>query len=150
MSKLIYLYVFLLISKISFSQKINLIIKINEKLLNEEVTNIGIELESGKKFVVNYYPGDLILGDEVWKIIQNENIDKFSLYFEYNTYKKGKQETANFNINLNKFLLKQPYIIVDIFDFRDKKYKHWYQWITKENYLVQLTYPGSGLYIRRR
>lgn len=150
MGKLIYLCIFLLISKTSFSQNINLIIKVNEKLLNGEISNIRLEFQSGKFLLVNYYPGDLILNDEAWKTIQKENTDKFSLRFEYNTFKKEQHEVVDFNIPLNKALLNQPYIIIDIFDFRDKKYKHWYQWHTNENYLVQLTFPGSGLYIRKR
>jgi hypothetical protein len=51
MGKLIYLCIFLLISKTSFSQNINLIIKVNEKLLNGEISNIRLEFQSGKFYL---------------------------------------------------------------------------------------------------
>lgn len=134
-----------------FSQNINVIIQVNERtLMDGEVSNLYIKLENNDTLYrsINYYPGDLILSKELLQKINNDSIPKLKLHFDYYTYKKGNQEIANFHIELNKGLLNQRYLIIDVYDFRDKKYKKWYQQYTKENYLVQLIYPQCGYYIR--
>ena len=151
MNRKLLLLFFLCLTKLSFSQKVNFIIQVNDQLLNNgEVTNLYIKFDSKKseKYYVNYFPGDLILDDKVLEKI-NSSKTKFYLHFNYYTSKKEKLEIANFDIELDKNILNQPFLIANVFDFRNKKYKNWYSWLTKENYLVQLTYPGSGLYIRR-
>ena len=134
-----------------FSQNINVIIQVNERtLMDGEVSNLYIKLENNDTLYrsINYYPGDLILSKELLQKINDDSIPKLKLHFDYYTYKKGNQEIANFDIELNKGLLNQRYLIIDVYDFRDKKYKKWYQQYTKENYIVQLIYPQFGYYIR--
>lgn len=134
-----------------FSQNVNVIIQVNERtLMDGEVSNLYIKLENNDTLYrsINYYPGDLILSKELLQKINDDSIPKLKLHFDYYTYKKGNQEIANFDIELNKGLLNQRYLIIDVYDFRDKKYKKWYQQYTKENYLVQLIYPQCGYYIR--
>jgi hypothetical protein len=150
--KNLYLYIFLLATQFCFSQNINFIIQVNDRLLNQgEIANLYFVFgNEAKKYYVNYYPGDLILDEKVLSAINSDTLNKFYLHFDYYTYKKDNQQIANFDIEFNKSLLQKPYLIANVFDFRDKKYKHWYQWITKEEYLVQLTFPNSGLYIRKK
>jgi len=151
MNRKLLLLFFLCLTKLSFSQKVNFIIQVNDRLLNYgEVTNLYIKFDSEKseKYYVNYFPGDLILDDKVLEKI-NSSETKFYLHFDYYTSKKEELEIANFDIELNKNILNQPFLIANVFDFRNKEYRNWYSWLTKENYLVQLTYPESGLYIRR-
>jgi hypothetical protein len=154
MKKTLYIFLLFLITNLCFSQNVNFIIQVNDRLLNfGEVSNLYIiigEENSAKKYYVNYYPGDLILNEEIRSEINLNKQSKIYLHFDYYTYKNDKQDIANFDIELNYDLLQKPYLIANVFDFRDKKYRHWYQWLTKENYLVQLTYPNSGLYIRRK
>ncbi|WP_367754710.1 hypothetical protein [Flavobacterium sp. WC2430] len=154
MRKILYTSILFLITNFCFSQNVNFIIQVNDKLLNYgEIANLY--LTSGKendtkKYYLNYFPGELILNEQVLLEINLNTSKKIYLHFDYYTYKKDKQEIANFDIELNSALFKEPYLIANIFDFRDKKYRYWYQPLTKENYLVQLTYPNSGLYIRRK
>ena len=154
MRKLFYASILFLITHFCFSQNVNFIIQVNDRLLNNgEIANLYLTTgkeNDAKKYYVNYYPGDLILNEEVLSEINLDTLKKFYLHFDYYTYKKDNQEIANFDIELNSDSFKKPYLIANIFDFREKEYKHWYQYLTKENYLVQLTYPNSGLYVRRK
>ncbi len=81
--------------------------------------------------------------------INSNNFTKFALHFNYNTFFKGKHEVANFYVDLTQDKLKQPYLILNIYDFRNKKYKSWYQWHTEKDFLAELRFPNSGLYIRK-
>ena len=112
-------------------------------MLDGEIT--ALYLVSGEdKYYVNYYPGDLIFNEVVWAKIQSDTLKKFHLRFTYNNFKKNKQETKDFDIELNTELFKQPYLIVNIYDFRDKRYRKWYQYLTKENYLVEINCPNCA------
>jgi hypothetical protein len=154
MRKLFYASILFLITHFCFSQNVNFIIQVNDRLLNNgEIANLYLTTKKendAKKYYVNYYPGDLILNEEVLSEINSDTLKKIYLHFDYYTYKKDNQEIANFDIELNSDSFKKPYLIANIFDFREKEYKHWYQYLTEENYLVQLTYPNSGLYVRRK
>lgn len=99
---------------------------------------------------MSYYPGDLIVPEVVWSKIQTDTVNKFNLHFGYYTYKRGKQEAANFDVALTRNQLKQKYLMVDVYYFRDRKYKRMYQYITNKNYLVQLIYPQCGYYVPMR
>src|SRR5690606_30965058 len=151
MIKQCFLIIVLFLAELSFSQHTNFIIQVNDQLLGAgEVTNLYIKFASdNKKYYVNYYPGDLILDETIMTKIDSSDA-KFHLHFDRSTFNHDKQDIANYNIELNNSILKQPYVIANVFDFNSRKYKRWYQFHPKANYLVQLTYPGSGLYIRRK
>lgn len=148
------LYILLLVCvNTLFAQNINVILQVNGKTLNGEVANLYMQIgekPDNEKFQLSYYPGDLIVPEVVWSKIQTDTVNKFSLHFDYYTYKRGKQEVANFDVALTRNQLKQKYLIIDVYDFRDRKYKRRYQYITKKNYLVQLIYPQCGYYVPMR
>ncbi len=135
MRKIFYASILFLTTSFCFSQNLNFIIQVNDKLLNDgEIANLYLTSVKGndaKKYYIKYYPGDLILNEEVLSEINSDIFKKFYLHFDYYTHKKGNQEIANFVIELNSDSFKKPYLIANIFDFRDKKYKNWYQWLTK-------------------
>ncbi len=125
-----------------------MILQVNGKVLNGEISGLYIKYGE-EKYHVNYYPGDLILSEIVWEKIQAETQKKFYLHFDYNTFQKDKHEFESFDVEIGKEILKQPYLIVNIYDFRDKQYKKWYQYLTKENYLVEINCANCGLYVRK-
>jgi hypothetical protein len=141
----------------SFSQSANVIIEINGKIIISEFYNVYLKFDvegNTKKINIEYLPGDLRVPEEAWSIIKNQSEKKFILHVDYNTYEKGKQEVANFDIELSKYLIEQKYLIADIYDFRDKSYRRRYQYITDKNYLVQFYYQPengvNGIYISRK
>ena len=141
---------FLFFFCLSFSQNANLILQVNGEIIKSGFANIYLKIDSegnSKKIDVDYAPGDLKLTDEFWSILKNEPEKKFFLHVDYYTYKKGKQEVTNFDIELTKYLIEQRYLIADIYDFRDKSYKRRYQYITDKNYLVQFYWqPKNGIH----
>ena len=76
--------------------------------------------------------------------------EKFYLFFDFYTYRKEETQIKKFKIELSRKILENPYLIINIYDFRNRKYKRWFQYLTKEDYLVQLTFPNSGLWVRQR
>ena len=154
MKKTFYIWIFLsLISKLGFSQSVNLVIQVNEKLVYDEVTAMYLLFGSGneeKRVSVRYVPGDLILDEKAWALINSDTLNKFSLHFDFNTYSKNNHEIANFCVDLTKQQLKQSYLILNIYDFRDKKYRHWYKGLTDKDFLAELRYSNSGIYIRNK
>lgn len=148
---------FLLLSFFGFSQSANLILQVNGKIIANDFANIYLKFDlegNSKKINVDYLPGDLKLTEEVWRIINSQPEKKFLLHVDYYTYKNGKQEIANFDLELSKYLLEQNYLIADIYDFRDKSYKRKYQYITDKNYLVQFYWRPEngvhGIYVPRK
>ena len=148
---------FLLLSFFGFSQNANLILQVNGKIVVNDFANVYLKFDlegNSKKINVDYLPGDLKLTEEVWRIINSQPEKKFLLHVDYYTYKNGKQEIANFDLELSKYLLEQNYLIADIYDFRDKSYKRKYQYITDKNYLVQFYWSPEngvhGIYVPRK
>lgn len=137
----------------TLGQKVNLIIQVNDKLIVTGLYNFHIvfdSVDSKKQFSVNYIPGDLSIDEDVWSQINLDSTSRLFLKFDYSTFTKEHQEIANFFVELTQLKLKKPYLILNIYDFRDKKYRHWYQWHTDKNYLAELNFPGSGIYIRKQ
>ncbi|QIG88628.1 hypothetical protein G6R40_02640 [Chryseobacterium sp. POL2] len=134
------------------AQNFNVILQVNDQNINGEITNLYLSNNNQKtdeKIYANYYPGDLIVSN--YDKEKFENLDEyFTLTFTYNTFKKGIQNLKTFNIKLQKKNLEQPYLIINVYDFRNRKYKKWFQYITKEDYLAQITFPNSGIYIRQK
>ncbi len=155
MNKIICIWIFLgLFSAIGFGQNVNLVIQVNEKLVVSELSSIYLVFGTGtevKKIPVGYVPGDLILDEKALALINADTLNKFSLRFDYNTYSNDNHEIANFYVDLTKQQIKQPYLVLNIYDFRDKKYRHWYKWLTTDkDFLAELRYPNSGIYIRKK
>lgn len=133
-------------------KKINFIIQVNEKLVVSGLTDIHLifdSVNSVEKFSVDYIVGDLIISDELWSRIRSDSTRSFFLKFNYNTFDKNRHKVANFFVELKAFHLQQPYILLNIYDFRNKNYRRWYQWHTDKDFLAELNFPNSGVYIQR-
>jgi hypothetical protein len=156
MFKSLFITLALILTNSIFGQSVNLILEVNGKVINSGFANIYLCFGDGKnakKFYVDYQPGDLVLNEEVLSIIKSDTINKFFLHLDYYNYeyKGNEQGIANFDIELTRNLIEERYLIADIYDFRNKKYKRQYQYLTKDNYLVQFTFRDSswkkGIYI---
>jgi hypothetical protein len=131
------------------AQNANVILQVNEQVVSGTIGNMHMSfyIDDSVKNSVDYYPGELMIEPEIWDKINDSENEPFTLHFDYYTYEKGKQKIANFNIELTAKLLKQPYLIITVYDFRNKTYRERYSCLTDKEYLVQLTYPNSGIYI---
>jgi hypothetical protein len=139
----------------SFGQdtKVNLVIKLNDKLLEDGVSNTQLAIETDKdkyNIGVQYYTGDLILAADVMRILNRDSIKSMTLTFDISTFKADKQDILNIKASFFKYFITQPYVILNVFDLRDKKFKRQLGHVTKEKFLCEYNFPGSGLYIRRK
>ncbi len=130
---------------------INLIIQINEKIAVGSLNGLYIvfdSVENEEKFDVDYIPGDLIINRRVWGKINSDTTARLFLKFNCSTFTKKGQRVSNFFVELKRFHLEQRYLILNIYDFSDKKYRHWYQGHTDNDFLAELSFPGSSVYVR--
>lgn len=135
------------------SQNANLIIQVNNDLIEEGISGMYLLLGSGQKsqkIPLEYYPGELVLTQKTWSIVNSDTSTSCSLHFNYYTHSEKGEEVANFYVNFLKVHLKQRYLILNIYDFRDKKFRKWYQWHTDKDFLAELIFPNSGMFIRRK
>ena len=149
--KITSLALFLVLGLNSYGQESNVIIQVNDKLIMEGLANIFVKLDfegKSRSFSVDYSPGRLKMSKKVWAIIMQDSIGKFDLHFDYYTFKNQKVKIINFRTGLSKGLLKNDYLVVNIYDFRNRKYRKWYGPYTDEEYLVELRYPNGPKHIR--
>ncbi len=151
--KILILLVISGITKSGFGQNSNLVIQVNDKLVISEIGGMYMifEKENGEidSAQIGYVPGDLIISDYAWKKINSDSTKRITLKFNYYSYRKDEQEIGNFQVELSKNILEQRYVILNIYDFRNRKYKRWYQYLTDKEFLAEFRYPNSGIYVRQ-
>ena len=153
MLKFIYITLLTIISKLTLGQDVNLIIQVNERLEQGSFSNMYVTLDTiinHTKYQVDYVPGNLKLPTDLLKVLERDSTKTIMLHFTYNTYKKNNHQTAHFFAPLTQDQMKQPYLILKIYDFRDKKFRAWYQRDRKQEFVSELVYPNSGILIRNR
>jgi hypothetical protein len=152
--KFLSILLILTISNLGFGQNLNMVIQVNERLVTSEISNLHLTFENadGEKSTIpiNYYPGDLILDDNIWEKIKSDFTKKITLTFNYNTYEGNKHQVGNFNIEIQKYHFDKPYLILNIYDFRERKYKKMYGCLTKKEFIEELNFPQGGILIRCR
>tara|TARA_R110002167_G_scaffold7772_2_gene36402 strand:- start:1838 stop:2302 length:465 start_codon:yes stop_codon:yes gene_type:complete len=152
MTKKIIIITFLLaLGFVTYGQESNVIIQVNDKLVLDGFANSFVKVNYDGKlrsFPVDYTPGKLKLSEKVWNIISQDSTGKFNLHFDFYTFKKQKSKIANFKAELTLGLLKSDYLIINIYDFRDRKYRKWYGPYTDEKYLVEFRYPNGPIHVR--
>jgi len=137
----------------ALSQNINMTILVNEKLVVEELSRVHLTFDSltnRQIFYIAYVPGELVFDSESWNKIRSYTSSRLFLQFDYDTYRKHNHEIGNFFVELTRSELRQRYLILHIYDFRDKKFKHWYHSNTDKDFLAEFESPGSGRYMRNK
>jgi hypothetical protein len=89
-------------------------------------------------------PGELLLDSTIWNKIGEDTTKPFWFHF----YGSDKYKTIPYFVELTARKLKQSYLILNVYDFSVEKYKRWYQSLTDKKYIVELTFDGSGKYIK--
>ena len=134
-----------------FGQNLNMIIDVNDELVTSEISGAYLNFESkdGTKaqILIEYQPGELILEQNSWNKINSEQTEKITLSFTYYTWKRKKHKTATFEIKMEKYLFDKRYLILHVYDFRERKYRKKYGCLTDENYIFDFNYPQGGILI---
>ena len=87
---------------------------------------LAVAGSNNKAVAIDYIPGELLLGISGKELLDTENNTKFELSFNYTTQRKGRLETINYIVPITKHQLVSRYAIINVYDFRDKRYKKWY------------------------
>lgn len=155
MKKLLLILVFLLaqVTSAQDSKKAsNFIITMDENIALT-LANSKIILSQGNNILrtiqFTYYPGNLSMNQTDY-----EGIMKFEgtilLKFDYYEYLKDEQKVKNYEIEMGKIWLEQPYLILNIYNTNEKKYRKLEPLKGKE-YTFELQYPaGQMLRVRKK
>ena len=134
-----------------FGQNLNMVIDVNNKLVTSEIGNLYLNFEyndeTSERVNIGYHPGELILQNDSWQKIKSEKIKKTSLVFDYYTYKNGKQKIAHFEVEMKKYHFEKTYLVLHIYDFRERKYRKKYSCLTSDNYITEFNFPQSGILV---
>lgn len=130
-----------------FSQNANLTIQVNEKLITKPLyCSLTLDSINSEKFNIWYMPGELILNTLIWDKINKDSTKSFWFHF----YGTDKYKTTSYVAELTAIQLKKSYLILNVYDFSDQKYKRRYQWLTDKNFLIEFEFDGSGKYIKHK
>lgn len=142
------------LSKSSYGQNLNMVIQVNERLVISEISGAYLNFENidgtKSRILVAYYPGALILENDSWEKINSDLTKKITLTFDYNTFKGKEHQIGNFGIEMQKHHFEKSYLILNIYDFRERKYRKRYGCLTDKNFIAELNFPQSGILIRCR
>ena len=134
-----------------FGQNLNMVIDVNDRLVTTEIACVYLSFEYAEgtkdRIAIGYYPGELILEKESWEKIQADKTEKITLTFDYYTLKKGNQEVENFEVEMKKGHFDNRYLILHVYDFREKKYRKKYGCLTDAEYITDFNYPQGGILI---
>ena len=138
-------------ARFSYGQHLNMVIQVNEKLVISEISGVKLNFENIDKtkssILVGYNPGELILEDGNWTKIRSDSTQKINLTFDYYTYKGAQQRIRNYSVEMEKYHFDQPYLILNIYDFRDRKYRKRFSCLTDNDFIADLYFPQGGILI---
>ncbi len=142
------------ITQIGFGQNLNMVIEVNERLVTTEIAGayLNFENEDGTKSrtLVGYHPGELILQKKDWEKIQSESTKKITLTFDYYALKGKWHNSVNFGIEMQKHHFEKSYLILRVYDFRERKFRKRYGCLTDKKFIAELNFPQGGILIRCR
>lgn len=142
------------ITQIGFGQNLNMVIEVNERLVTSEISGAYLNFENsdGKKsrILVGYHPGELVLQPSDWEKINSESTKKITMTFDYNSFKRNSHQIGNFGIEMQKYHFDKSYLILRVYDFKERKFKRRYGCLTDEDFIAELNFPQGGILIRCR
>ncbi|MCA1967359.1 MAG: hypothetical protein LDL23_12035 [Flavobacterium sp.] len=137
-----------------FGQNLNMVIEVNERLVTSEISGAYLNFENmdGTKSrnLVGYHPGELILQPEDWEKINSDLTKNITLTFDYNTFKRNGHQIGNFGIEMKKQDFERRYLILRVYDFRERKFKKRYSCLTDKDFIAELNFPQGGILVRCR
>lgn len=137
-----------IISFNAFSQKINFILSIDDKIVSGNISNFKIIAtlrQKDKKLIqADYYPGNLSISKENYDLLLSDEVEDVSLSFNYTEFCKTTAR-YEYNVNIKKGFLQHYYYILYIYNTDKQKYKKIFDPIKGEHYTYEFEYPSGGM-----
>jgi hypothetical protein len=127
--------------------KANLVILRNEKLVIEEISAFRFTVIKNNLVTsvsADYIPGELRLTREDFDRLVSDSVATIQLRFDLNSFRGSRHHILNVNTDFKTGLFQQEYLILNVFDFCDKKYKKRFGYLTKGDFISEFSFPGSG------
>ncbi|WP_345948080.1 hypothetical protein ABDD95_14595 [Mucilaginibacter sp. PAMB04274] len=127
-----------------------MVVQVNDEL-ELHLTALKLSIQNGdsiKVIYADYAPGRLIVNETDGESVLDAS--KVILTFDHYAYPKGNQTLDNLKVTFSSELFKQRYLIINFYVFSDKRYKHWYKMNDDQEFAVNLTYPNSGILVRKK
>ena len=79
----------------------------------------------------------------------SEQASQIAIKFDYTEFgKRSLSPITQYRIILEPIHFQQPYLLIHVYDFHQRKYRKWYSHLTDEEYIAEIIYPNSGMYLR--
>ena len=132
---------------------VNMVILCNEKLINSQLSNVHFVVTTDQKdynLPVDYLPGDLLLPKKIYDTILSDSVKSLRLFFDLNTFNGQNHYVLNIKTDFPKGLFDQPYLVLNVFDFKEKKYRRQFSYLTEDEFICEFSFPNSGTRLIRR
>lgn len=140
--------------QLSAQKNVNLIVLIDENIVVGSLSGLKLVAvaANGNKETINadYYPGNLSLSEDDYKKLLDTTIKTVYLVFNYTEYQNKKQQTYNYEIDLNKGWLQHYYYILHIYNTTKKKYTKMFTVPEGKEYVYEFDYPGGSTKLIRK
>jgi hypothetical protein len=147
----LFLYLLAFITQFGQAQNLNMVIEVNERLVESGITSAYLNFEAvdgtTSKNLVSYYPGELVLEPEDWQKINSELTKEIILSFNYTDYSKKRDTSLNIKVGIQKEHFEMPYLILRIYDFKNKKFKKRYSCLTDKDFIAEFGCQGCGVLV---
>lgn len=155
MRRVIYLIVLLFCcTQLNAQKNINLIISIDDGIAVGSLSGLKLVAitTNGSKETINadYYPGNLALSDNDYKKLLDTGIKTVYLVFNYTEHQNQRQQSYNYEIDLNKGWLQHYYYILRIYNTTKKKYRKMFTVPEGKEYVYECDYPGGSTKLIRK
>lgn len=137
-----------------FGQNLNMVIEVNDRLVTYEIAGAYLNFEeldgSKSRNLVGYHTGELVLQPKDWKKVYSDSTKTIALTFDFYALKGRYHNSVQFGIEMNKYHFNQSYLIVRVYDFRERKFRRRYSCLTDKKFIVDLNYPQGGVLVQCR
>jgi hypothetical protein len=145
---IVFISVMLLYMQLHAQKNINLIISIDREIAVGSITGsklVAIK-EDGSKTVIaaDYYPGNLSISEDDYKLVMDPGIKTVYLSFNYTEHKKSGAVVYNYELDLKKGWLTHYFYLLYIYNTSKKEFRKLYNPPPGKDYVFEFDSPGGS------
>lgn len=129
-------------------KNINLIISIDRAIPVGSITGprLIVIKEDGSKTLIeaDYYPGNLSISEDEYKLVMDSSIKTVYLAFNYTEYKKSGTVVYNYELDLKKGWLTHYFYILYIYNTSKREFRKLFNPPPGKDYVFEFDSPGGS------
>jgi len=128
------------------TQKLNLIIVVDENIVVAGISNVQIQGTINNKnetIELSYYPGSLSVNDNNFSKLFTETAKPLLLKFDFSEYHRERKITYSYQVEIKKEWFKEKFFILKIYNLIKEKYKKKFNAVDKnKDYVYEIDSPS--------